>query len=65
MNAPQIARDKAPFFWTYLDRPENGTVTLTWQPLQLMGTNFAFDGYIWPPAEQHFTQEMGNGIVCP
>ncbi|KAK8055271.1 SWI/SNF and RSC complexes subunit ssr4 [Apiospora rasikravindrae] len=63
MNAPQIARDKAPFFWTYLDRPENGYITLTWQPLQLMGTNFASDGYIWPPQEQYFTQEVGNGVV--
>ncbi|KAH8675900.1 hypothetical protein BX600DRAFT_508097 [Xylariales sp. PMI_506] len=63
MGAPQIARDKAPFFWTYLDRPENGTIVLTWQPLQLMNTNFASDGYIWPPAEQYFTQDMGNGII--
>ncbi|KAI0125790.1 hypothetical protein BJ170DRAFT_447939 [Xylariales sp. AK1849] len=63
MNAPQIARDKAPFFWTYLDRPENGNVMLTWQPLHLMATNFASDGYIWPPAEQYFTQDIGNGII--
>ncbi|ORY66309.1 uncharacterized protein BCR38DRAFT_339756 [Pseudomassariella vexata] len=63
MQAPQIARDKAPFFWTYLDRPENGTITLTWQPFQQMGTNFASDGYIWPPAEQYFTQEVGNGVI--
>ncbi|KAK8050379.1 hypothetical protein PG994_012109 [Apiospora phragmitis] len=63
MNAPQIARDKAPFFWTYLDRPENGYITLTWQPLQLMGTNFSSDGYIWPPQEQYFTQEVGNGVI--
>ncbi|KAK6199725.1 phosphogluconate dehydrogenase (decarboxylating) gnd1 [Pestalotiopsis sp. IQ-011] len=63
MNAPSIARDKAPFFWTYLDKPENGTTVLTWQPLQLLGTNFASDGYIWPPSEQYFTQDMGNGII--
>ncbi|KAI1841743.1 hypothetical protein JX265_006270 [Neoarthrinium moseri] len=63
MNAPSIARDKAPFFWTYLDRPENGNTMLTWQPLQLLGTQFASDGYIWPPAEQYFTQDMGNGII--
>lgn len=64
MQAPQIARDKSPFFWTYLDRPENGTIMLTWQPLQQMGVNFASDGFIWPPAEQHFTSEVGNGVVC-
>lgn len=63
MNAPSVARDKAPFFWTYLDKPDNGTTMLTWQPLQLMGTNFASDGYIWPPSEQYFTQDMGNGII--
>lgn len=63
MNAPSIARDKAPFFWTYLDRPEVGNTMLTWQPLQLMGTQFASDGFIWPPAEQYFTQDMGNGII--
>ncbi|KAK7988030.1 hypothetical protein PG989_008345 [Apiospora arundinis] len=63
MNAPQIARDKAPFFWTYLDRPENGYITLTWQPLQLMSTNFSSDGYVWPPQEQYFTQEVGNGVI--
>ncbi|KAH6660588.1 hypothetical protein BKA67DRAFT_58063 [Truncatella angustata] len=63
MNAPSIARDKAPFFWTYLDRPENGTTMLTWQPLQLQGTHFASDGYIWPPTEQYFTQDIGNGII--
>lgn len=63
MQAPQIARDKAPFFWTYLDRPENGTITLTWQPLQQMGTAFASDGYIWGPQEQYFTQEVGNGVI--
>ncbi|KAK8126170.1 uncharacterized protein PG998_001929 [Apiospora kogelbergensis] len=63
MNAPQIARDKAPFFWTYLDRPENGYIALTWQPLQLMSTNFSSDGYVWPPQEQYFTQEVGNGVI--
>ncbi|KAK9417851.1 hypothetical protein SUNI508_01608 [Seiridium unicorne] len=63
MNAPSIARDKAPFFWTYLDRPENGTTMLTWQPLQQQGVQFASDGYIWPPQEQYFTQDIGNGII--
>jgi hypothetical protein len=63
MQAPKIARDTAPFYWTYLDRPENGQIYLTWQPLQLMGTHFASDGFIWPPKEQYFTQEVGNGVV--
>ena len=63
MQAPQVARDKAPFYWTYLDRPDNGSIFMTWQPLQMMGTNFASDGYIWPPQEQHMRQEVGNGVV--
>jgi hypothetical protein len=63
MQAPKIARDTAPFFWTYLDRPQNGSIFLTWQPLTLMSTNFASDGYIWPPQESYFQQEVGNGIV--
>ncbi|KAI1770700.1 DUF1750-domain-containing protein [Hypoxylon cercidicola] len=63
MQAPKIARDTAPFFWTYLDRPENGNIFLTWQPLQQMGLNFASDGYIWPPQEQYLQQEVGNGVI--
>ncbi|KAI8630421.1 DUF1750-domain-containing protein [Xylariaceae sp. FL1651] len=63
MQAPKIARDTAPFFWTYLDKPENGHISLTWQPLQLMGTHFASDGFMWPPQEQYFTQEVGNGVI--
>ncbi|KAI0840679.1 DUF1750-domain-containing protein [Hypoxylon sp. FL0890] len=63
MQAPKIARDTAPFFWTYLDRPENGNIFLTWQPLQLMGVNFASDGYIWPAQEHYLQQEVGNGVI--
>lgn len=64
MQAPKIARDTAPFFWTYLDRPPNGTIFLTWQPLNFLGTNFASDGFIWPPQEQYFQHDAGNGVVC-
>ena len=64
MQAPKIARDTAPFFWTYLDRPQNVTIFLTWQPLQFLGTNFASDGYIWPPQESYYQQDVGNGVVC-
>ncbi|KAI0106213.1 hypothetical protein GGR51DRAFT_560017 [Nemania sp. FL0031] len=63
MQAPKIARDTAPFFWSYIDKPENGQVYLAWQPLQLMGTQFASDGFIWPPQEAYFTQEVGNGLI--
>lgn len=64
MQAPKIARDTAPFFWTYLDRPPNGTIFLTWQPLNFLGTSFASDGFIWPPQEQYFQHDAGNGVVC-
>ncbi|KAJ8113829.1 hypothetical protein ONZ43_g5056 [Nemania bipapillata] len=63
MQAPKIARDTSAFFWTYIDRPENGQIFLTWQPLQLMGTHFSSDGFIWPPQEAYFTQEVGNGVI--
>ncbi|KAI1814723.1 DUF1750-domain-containing protein [Poronia punctata] len=63
MQAPKIARDTAPFFWTYIDKPEHGQIFLTWQPLQIMGTRFASDGIIWAPQEQYFTQDVGNGII--
>ncbi|KUI62447.1 SWI/SNF and RSC complexes subunit ssr4 [Cytospora mali] len=63
MNAPKIARDTAPFFWTYLDAPADGTIMLTWQPLQRMDTNFATDGYIWAAPETYFQQDMGNGLM--
>ncbi|KAI1347568.1 hypothetical protein F5Y01DRAFT_294857 [Xylaria sp. FL0043] len=63
MEAPKIARDTAPFFWTYIDKPSNGQIFLTWQPLQLMGTHFASDGIIWPPQEGYYTHEVGNGVI--
>ncbi|CAJ2513867.1 Uu.00g019860.m01.CDS01 [Anthostomella pinea] len=63
MQAPKIARDTAPFFWTYVDRPEHGHISLNWQPLQLMGTNYASDGFIWPAQESYYQQEVGNGVI--
>ncbi|KAL9943707.1 hypothetical protein D7B24_002230 [Verticillium nonalfalfae] len=61
LGAPQVAKDKAPFFWTYLDRPNDGQVLLTWQPLKRLGTNYASDGIVWAP-EQYHRQEVGNGL---
>ncbi|XP_044724855.1 SWI/SNF and RSC complex subunit Ssr4 [Hirsutella rhossiliensis] len=63
MSAPQVARDRAPFFWTYLDKPADGTILLTWQPLQRLGTNFATDGFVWAPPEQVYKQDLGNGLM--
>ncbi|PHH92271.1 hypothetical protein CDD83_8196 [Cordyceps sp. RAO-2017] len=63
MGAPQVARGGAPFFWTYLDKPNDGTIFLTWQPLQRLGTNFATDGFVWAPPEQVYKQDLGNGLM--
>lgn len=63
MSAPQVARDRAPFFWTYLDKPADGTILLTWQPLQRLSTNFATDGFVWAPPEQVYKQDLGNGLI--
>ncbi|KAG5928649.1 hypothetical protein E4U42_000255 [Claviceps africana] len=63
MTAPQVARDLAPFFWTYLDKPADGTIILTWQPLQRLATNFATDGFVWAPPEQVYKNDLGNGLM--
>ncbi|KAF4979035.1 hypothetical protein FZEAL_4710 [Fusarium zealandicum] len=63
MSAPQVARDRAPFFWTYLDKPTDGTILLTWQPLQRLGSNFATDGFVWAPPEQLYKHDLGNGLM--
>lgn len=63
MQAPHVARDKAPFFWTYLDKPADGTILMTWQPLQRLGTNFATDGFVWAPPEQVFKHDLNNGLL--
>ncbi len=62
--APKIARDTAPFYWTYLEAPHDGQIWLTWQPLQRLGVNMASDGYIWAGSETLYQQEVGNGSVC-
>lgn len=64
-GAPKIARDVAPFYWTYLDAPADGTIFLTWQPLSRRGVEFASDGYIWPQNEVTFRHDLGNGLVSP
>lgn len=63
MSAPGIARDQAPFFWTYLDKPADGTMYLTWQPLRRMNVTFATDGYIWAPPETIYKHDLHNGLV--
>lgn len=63
LDAPRIAKAQSPFFWTYLDRPADGTVLLTWQPLARAGVQFATDGLFWAPPENYYKQDVGNGLV--
>ncbi|KAL2421586.1 hypothetical protein ABEF95_006735 [Exophiala dermatitidis] len=58
LEAPKIVRDLQPVQWQFLEAPPDGTLLLTWQPLEHLGTNFASDGYIWADAEHVFTSEV-------
>ena len=58
LEAPKIVRDLQPVQWQYLDAPPDGTVLLSWQPLEYMGTNYASDGYVWADAEQTFKSDV-------
>ncbi|KAL5334233.1 hypothetical protein BJX70DRAFT_402767 [Aspergillus crustosus] len=62
-SAPKIVREAHPMHWTFLDGPPDGSVMLTWQPLNHLGTNFASDGYVWADAEQAFTFESRGYLV--
>ncbi|KAK0656542.1 hypothetical protein B0T16DRAFT_315181 [Cercophora newfieldiana] len=63
MLAPKIARDTAPFFWTYLDCPQDGSIFLTWQPTARRNLDFASDGYVWTSPETYYRNEIGNGLA--
>lgn len=55
-----MALNRSPFYWTYLDRPEDGMIVQTWQPAQQLGDTFASDGYIWMGPEQYFATTIEN-----
>ncbi|KAJ5585515.1 uncharacterized protein N7459_005315 [Penicillium hispanicum] len=61
-SAPRVCQQQ-PMHWTFLDGPVDGTVMLTWQPLQHLGNNFASDGYVWADVEQAFTIEARGYTV--
>ncbi|KKA27499.1 hypothetical protein TD95_001832 [Thielaviopsis punctulata] len=63
LDAPRIAKTQSPFFWTYLDRPADGTMLLEWQPLARAGVQFATDGLFWAPPENYYKQDVGNGLT--
>ncbi|KAK3362705.1 hypothetical protein B0T25DRAFT_575412 [Lasiosphaeria hispida] len=63
MSAPKIARDTAPFFWTYLDCPQDGSIFLTWQPTARRNVEFASDGYVWAGPEVYYRNDVGNGLI--
>lgn len=58
LEAPQIVRELQPMQWQFLEPPQDGTLMLTWQPLEYLNTNFASDGYIWADVEVSFKQEV-------
>ncbi|SZF03021.1 unnamed protein product [Blumeria hordei] len=60
--APKISRDQAPFYWTYLDRPQDMTILLVWQSMAL-GPEFPSDGYIWTPQEMAFQIQVEGGYT--
>ncbi|EPS32040.1 hypothetical protein PDE_06999 [Penicillium oxalicum 114-2] len=62
LSAPRTCQTQ-PMQWTFLDGPQDGTVMLTWQPLNHLGNNFASDGYIWADVEQAFTFEARGYTV--
>ena len=45
--------------------PPDGSVMLTWQPLNYLGTNFASDGYVWADVEQAFSFEARGYVWYP
>ncbi|BDD61085.1 hypothetical protein MAP00_006159 [Monascus purpureus] len=63
LSAPKVVRELQPMHWTFIDGPPDGTVMLTWQPLNHLGTNFASDGYVWADVEQSFTFEARGYTV--
>jgi len=58
LNAPRIIRELTSVAWTYLNQPADGTLLLTWQPVNQLGQSFASDGYLWASVENAFTQEI-------
>lgn len=62
LGAPKITRDQAPFYWTYLDRPADGTIFLVWQSMS-MGAEYPSDGYIWAPAETAVQFDISSGYT--
>ncbi|KAH8427815.1 uncharacterized protein LDX57_005520 [Aspergillus melleus] len=63
LSAQKIVREAQPMYWSFLDGPQDGTVMLTWQPLNHLGTNFASDGYVWADVEQAFTFEARGYVL--
>ncbi|ODM17429.1 hypothetical protein SI65_07104 [Aspergillus cristatus] len=63
LTAPKVVRELQPMHWTFLDGPQDGTVMLTWQPLNHLATSFASDGYVWADVEQAFTFEARGYTV--
>ncbi|KAG9245826.1 hypothetical protein BJ878DRAFT_332175 [Calycina marina] len=60
--APKIAQNQAPFYWTYLDRPQDGTILLVWQSPSL-GLELPSDGFVWAPGEIRYQVPASGGCT--
>lgn len=65
ISAPKIASSSAPFYWTYLERPQDGLILLTWQPEAQLGPQFASDGYVWAGAETVYVLPIEGYVRIP
>lgn len=63
LSAPKIANSSAPFYWSYLDRPADGIILLTWQPEGQLGTSMASDGYVWAGAETVYVMPIDGYVL--
>ncbi|KAH8602995.1 hypothetical protein B0O99DRAFT_17789 [Bisporella sp. PMI_857] len=62
LAAPKIANNSSPFYWTYLDRPQDGTFLLLWQSPSL-GVDLPSDGYVWSPGEMRYQIPVSGGLT--
>lgn len=58
LEAPKIVRELQPMQWQFIDTPQDGTLLLSWQPLEYLSTTFSSDGFVWADVEASFKSEV-------
>jgi hypothetical protein len=58
LEAPKVMREMSTVQWQFLDAPPDGSIFLTWQPMDYLQNNFASDGYVWADVEQPFNSDV-------